>query len=225
MNFVKKIFENKIDEKTHDQFVRFSKGVFNKRAAISFKTNGKVRLSTSFEFANDMVELFSALVSKLQVSGILLTKEDPKKFGMQGKNKSGKFEIEINKEMSSDEIKTIAEKAYFMLLDCSAPGLELKIKKKLPKPGKSEAAKINDTFCVLDADKKFEKQIMADFLFDVQECKKCKIYHKYDIQEIILPTGEKDFEEIRKKAKRKGKIFRIMNIDSKEQTREKDFAA
>jgi len=225
MNFIKKIFENKVDESAHNQFIRFSKGVFDKRAAINFKTNGKVRLSTSFELANDMVELFANLAPKFKVSGILLTREDPKIFGLNGKKKAGIFQADIDKEMHADEIKKIAEKAYFMLLDCNAPGLELKIKKKLPKPGKSETAKINDTFCILDADKKFENQIMQDFLFDVNSCKKAKIVHKYEITDVIIPAGEKDFEEIRRKAKKKGKITRIINADGKEQKKEKDFTA
>lgn len=225
-NFIKKIFENKIDEKVHNQFVRFSKGVFEKRAAISFKTNGKVRLSTGFELTNDMVELFASIAGNFKASGILLTIDDPKEFEIEGKKKKGIFQADItDKEMSAEDIRKISEKAYFMLLDCSASGIELKIKKKLPKPGKSAAAKVNDTFCVMDADKRFEKQIIQDFLFDIQQCKKAKIVHTYHIDEIIMPTGEKDFEEIRKKAKRKGRIIRIINADGKEKTEQRDFAA
>jgi len=224
VNFIKKIFQGEIDESVHRQFVRFGRGIFGNRAAINFKTNGKVKLTTGFEFANDLVELIASVCKKIKVNGILLTRQDPCEFGLQGKKKKGIFESEINKELNAEEIRKICEKAYFTLFDCSCDSIELKIKKKLPKPGKSNERKINDTFCILEADKKYEKSIMQDFLFDVQG-KRVKIVHLFEINDIVLPEGEKDFEEIRKKAKRKGKIIRKINSDGKEQIKEKDFAA
>ncbi|MBI5148527.1 hypothetical protein HZA33_02505 [Candidatus Pacearchaeota archaeon] len=224
MNFIKKLWQGQIDEAIHSQFVRFGKGVFGNRAVINFKTNGNVKLTTTFELANDLVELAASLSSKIKVSGILMTRDDPKALGFTGKKKTGIYEVEIEKEMSSEEIKKLEQVAYFMLFDCSAPGLELKIKKKLPKPGKGDA-KVNDKFCVLEADKKFEKQIRDDFLFDIPEGKKIKIAHEYEINDIIMPAGEKDFEEIRKKAKRKGMLKRKIEIDGKTKLVEKAFAA
>ena len=58
MNFIKNIFEGKIDESVHFQFQKFSKGEFRNRAIIEGKnSNGKYTLKTSAEFANELVKI------------------------------------------------------------------------------------------------------------------------------------------------------------------------
>ena len=55
------------------------------------------------------------------------------------------------------------------------------------------------------------------------ECKKCKISHVFEINEIIMPEGEKDFAKVREVAKRKGKIIRRIEVDGRECAEEKEF--
>jgi len=58
MNFIKQIFDGKIDEKTHLQFQKFSRGKFINRALLEIKNSkGKYTLKTSPEFANYLVNL------------------------------------------------------------------------------------------------------------------------------------------------------------------------
>ncbi|MEM4152921.1 MAG: hypothetical protein QXK80_02295 [Candidatus Pacearchaeota archaeon] len=223
--FIKKIFENKVDETVHKQFVRFGKGTYELRAIINVtKQVDKIKISSTFELANDLVEFVSTLVPKLSVSGIILSKN--KIDGYEFRKKQGILACEINKEMSADELKELSIKVYAMLFDCSAPGILLKIKKRLPKPGKSGETKVDDKFCVLELDKKFWPQLHNEFLWDLPtDFKKARIEHSYIIKELVLPKDEKDFEKMRIMAKRKGKIIRKIVVDNQEINKEKEFEA
>jgi hypothetical protein len=218
--FIKKIFLEHCDEQVHRQFVRFGKGTFPGRAALNLQKGEKIKLGGSFEFANDFVNLASEL-GDAKFSGGILSREEISELG-GGKKKTGVIGYAVE-NINSEKIKEIRDKVYTMLLDAEGPGISLKMKKKLPKPGKSSELKIDDKFCILEADIKFWPQI-RDF-FMLPDCKKAKIFHTYCISEIILPKGEKDFSKIRELAKRKGKITRKMNIDGREEQKEKEFEA
>lgn len=219
--FIKKLFLNKVDEASHRQFVRFGKGNYEGRAALSLMKTSLVKLKGSFEYANDFVEL-AADLGNVKFSGIILSKE--KLHFENGRLKSGMMNYEVS-GIDSSTIKQIRDKAYYMLLDGGGAGISLKMKKKLPKPGKSGEAKIDDGFCVLEADLKYWHQIKESFLWDIPECKKVKIRHSYIIDSLEMPKGEKDFEKIRLMTKRKGKIKRKIEIDGREEIKEKEFEA
>ena len=101
-------------------------------------------------------------------------------------------------------------------------GFKLKVKKKLPRPGKSEK-KVDEKFCQLEADKKYYSKIKEDFFWDMPETKKINISHEVDIREIVAPKGETDYAKMREIAKRKGKIVRKAIVDGKEIVSEKEF--
>lgn len=218
-SFIKKIFENKADEQVHGQFVRFGKGSYEKRAVISLHKTSKVKLKGSFEYANDFVLLVAELVDA-NFSGIILSKEHLDLGGE--KKKAGSYSYDVE-NIDSSKVKEIADKVYCMLLNVETPEIKLKIKKKLPKPGKS-GEKVDNKFCVLEAPIKFYPQIKEAFFWDA-DGKKLKAEHVYQISELIMPEGEKDFTVIREKTKRKGKIIRKLEIDKREQVKEKEFAA
>ena len=76
MNFIKKIFENKIDDLVHKQFTRFSKWQFE-RAVITIKKSKNLTLKTSYEFSNDFVDLIAQNTKeKLQVTGKIISLKD-----------------------------------------------------------------------------------------------------------------------------------------------------
>ena len=218
--FIKKIFLGRADDAAHRQFVRFGKGTYPGRAAVSLKKNGMIKVGGSFEYANDFARLASELAD-LQFSGIALSKEELQ--GLKGKKKSGVMEYEFSG--NSEEVKNIAEKAYCMLLDAESDEIKLKTKKKLPKPGKSGELKVGDKFCILEADIKYWAAIKDAFLWDIPECKKAKIMHTYVIDEIVIPAGERDAEKIRILAKRKGRIIRKITADKNEMQKEAGFEA
>jgi len=72
--FIKKIFQENINEQVHRQFVRFGKGKYTKRAVISMQKTSMIKVKSSFEYANDFVELVSELGNFI-FSGIITSKE------------------------------------------------------------------------------------------------------------------------------------------------------
>lgn len=223
MNFVKKVFEGKIDEEVHLQLVRYGKGEYKSRAPISLAKTSKVKLKSSFEFANDFV-LFACEFG-VKFSGFIWSKDEIEGLGFQGVKKTGKWIYDV-KDLDSAKVKEIAEQAYYLLLNCDGD-VKLKIKKKLPKPGKDEK-KIDDKFCQMEIGSDFFEKVKSDFFWDVGNCKKVKAVHDFIITEIKIPDelkNSEDFALIREKALRVGKIVRKVVIDGEEKVSEVEFEA
>jgi|TARA_Y100000310_G_scaffold167546_1_gene167346 hypothetical protein len=232
MNFIKKIFEDKIDESVHSQFIKFGKGEYKGKFLLGFWKTKKIKVKASSEFANDLVLLCSSFgISK--VSGIVLSKKNLSELmsenNIEGNSESKKgglyYQNNIHEqELKEDQLIELEKESYSVLLDMEGSDFKLKIKKKLPKPGKSED-KVDDNFCQLEADEKYSSKIKEDFFWDMPESKKIGITHNIIINEIVMPTDEKDYEKIRKLSKRKGKIIRKAIIEEKEIIKEKEFLA
>ena len=218
MNFIKKIFENKIDDLVHKQFTRFSKGQFE-RALITIKKSKNLTIKTSYEFSNDFVDLIAQNTKeKLQVTGKIISLKDlePKievKYQKKGKN----FISEINTTMEPEQLKRLYEdfKDQHLFLTIKSKEFSLKTKTSIPKPGRE----VKDDFCKLTLPLKF----LDEFLFDVhQDFKEAKIKHTYIIEEIIIPKEYKNnFQLARLNAKRKGKIIREIILNGKKIIKEK----
>jgi len=211
-SIIGKIFSGEVDEDVHLNFVRFGKGTYGRRFLLSFNRGKKIKIRGSFEWANDFVD-FVKEIKDVKFSGNILSKE--KIEGKKGKKNSKGYIYEI----SESSIKGF-ESAYCYLLNVVDDEIVLKIKKKLPKPGKSEK-KIDDKFCSLDLDVKYWDKVKEVFFWDVPECKKALIEHELDINEIEMPSGVDDPVEIRKLAKRKGVIKRKIIIDEDVKVEEK----
>jgi len=218
--FIKRIFEGKIDEQCHQQFVRFGRGKYSNRAVISLqKTPSKLKLKSSFEFANDIANIAAELANS-KFNGVILSKNNIVELkNYEFKRKSGILAYQIN-DISSNTIKQISNKIYYLLLNTDN-NIKLKTKKKLPKPGKDED-KIDDKFVQAEFPLQYQQQVMQAFFWDVPECKKAKISHDYIIKDIIIPSdvNKDDFEKIRLTAKRKCKIIRNINVDGEELKKE-----
>ncbi|MBS3066017.1 hypothetical protein J4229_03160 [Candidatus Pacearchaeota archaeon] len=215
-SFIKKTIFNKSDKDSHRYFMRFGLGDYKRRFLISLTSGEKIKIKTSFEFANDLVRFVNENKS-VKFSGKILSKE--KAAGKEGKKKAGVFVYEIS-ESSLEEFENV----YYYLLDANDSEIVLKIKKSLPKPGKDER-KIDEGFCSLIIDKKYWPVLKEAFFWDISECKKVSIEHEIKINEIILPKDEKDPSKIRELAMRKGTIIRKMNIDGKVSSKEIPFEA
>lgn len=221
MNFIKKIFDGEVDDSVHTQLIRFGKGDYKGRAPISIRKTKKIKLKGGYEFANEFVLFASEFDVKF--NGIIWSKNEIS--GLSGKKKSGKYFYEVD-DLDSSRIKEIASEVYYFLLDGEGEEIKLKIKKKLPKPGKSEK-KIDDKFCQLEVDSKYFDKVKDEFFWDIGDCKKVKVVHEYQITDIIKPDGEdsEDFAKLREVAKRKGKLIRTIDCDDKEIKKEVDFEA
>jgi len=233
MNFIKKVFDNTIDERTHLQFQKFSKGEFKDRAMIDAKkSNDKYTIRTTAEFANELVkEVAKKIDAPINVTGAIVSTQDLTgclEF-KEKKQFQGVKRYFIDKEMSKEEIIGLVDKfpkAFFALsFVVEKDDTTLKIKPKAPKSGKpktKKGEKPKPNFCKLVTR---DKELGESFVFETRNWKNANISHDFIINDIILPEGEKDYEKIRELAKRKGKIIRIANIDGKEITTEKEFSA
>ena len=183
MNFIKKIVEKKIDSEVHYQFQKFSRGEFRDKAGISAKKSGdKYTLSTSAEFANDLVKTVAEKVgkNKTEVSGIIVTTSDLDKEGLRYSSKSqfqGIKKYAIAGEMTGDEILVLLNKfpKVFFALSFSTPNGEttLKIKPKMPKTGKpkgeaKEGKEKKQDFCKIAT---MDSKIWESLVFETKNFK------------------------------------------------------
>jgi len=220
LNFIKKIWEGKVDEATHDQFLRFGKGEYRKKAVVSARKGTKIKLNASFELVNELVSFVAENSEQIRVKGVIFSKQ---KLPFKGRTTAkGTYAYKVDQEFSSAELKDILDKCYYALLDCEGDGLILKVKKTLPRP---KGDKINIKFCMLTAEDKHWKGLKKEFLFGLPDGKRYDIEHTYVIDKIIFPTGEEDPVQVRLKAKRSGKVIRKASVDRKETTTEKEFEA
>jgi len=241
MNFIKKILDKKIDAEVHYQFQKFSRGEFRDKAGISAKKSGnKYTISTSAEFANELVRIVAEKVgkNKVEIEGIIVTTADLDKEGLIYAGKSqfqGIKKYEINGQMSGDDILNLLNKfpKVFFALSFSTPDGEmtLKIKPKMPKTGKpkggakeGEEEKKQDFCKIVTTD----SHIGESFIFEVKDFKEASVNHTFFIDDIVIPASlknEKDFAKVREGALRKGRIIRIAKIDSVEMKKEIPFEA
>ncbi len=234
MNFIKKIFEGKIDEKVHAQFTRFATGKFENRALLDIQVQAKkVKIKTSPEFTNELVIfLANSIEGKVQVKGIIFSTNDlSKESNIEFKNIKNAMGVKkhiVNQELSKEQILELYDKFPYASLSLSFETEygKLKVKEKAPKAGKAgkKDALPKADYCTFMTK---DKSIIEDFAFDIKEpFKKAKIIHTYEISDIEIPQDcGNNFAKARLMAIRKGKIIRKLNIDGKEVIREKEFKA
>lgn len=214
--FIKELMDKGLTEIGHRHFLRFGKGDYKRRFLMKINKGKNLKIQTSFELANDLVN-FVRDVKDVKFSGKVFTRTPVS--GMDGKKKAGSYVYDV---VDSD-LKEFDD-VYFYLVDVAEEEINLKIKKAIPKPGKSEE-KIDDKFCTLVLDLKFLDKVMSKFFWDVPSSKKAIIEHEIIVNEIILPDGVKDPAKMRELAKRKGKIIRKIVSDGNEVLNEKIFTA
>lgn len=232
--FIKKIFEGKSDELVHFQFQKFSKGEFKNKAMIKAKNYGsRFNIDTTYEYANELVKFFAEKLggNKTKVIGMVVSTRDlTGELDFQNKKQfMGVKQYMIDKEMSGEDIIKLCDLLpnSFIGLSFKVGESELKIKPKAPKsakPSTKREEKLKIDFCKIKTN---DKEIINRLIFDkeAQNFKTIEVNHVFLINEIILPSGEKDFVKIREFAQKKGKIIRELNIDGKKIIKEIDFIA
>lgn len=234
MNFIQKIFQGESDSLVHLQFQKFSRGEFQNKALISAKrTKDKYTISTTAEFANELVRFCAEKLGddKAQITGAIVSTSDLKseiEF-KEIKQFQGVKRYLIDKEMTGKEILTLIEKfpKAFFALSFSFNGTSLKIKPKAPKSAKpkTKEEKPKPNFCKIVTS---DHELGSSFVFEKPDFKKAEISHTYIIKEIEIPEEVKkteDFAKMREEAKRRGTIIREAEIDGKKIKKEKDFVA
>ncbi len=234
MNFIKKVFDEKVDEEVHMQFQKFSKGEFRNRALIEAKNSkGKYTIKTSAEFVNGLVRAVAEMIGseKVNVTGAIVSTNDlTGEFEFKGKKQfQGVKRYLIDDEMTGEKIIGLLNRfpKTFFALSFEFKDTKLKVKPKAPKSGKpgKGGKKPKADFCTL---KTTNKELAESFVFENTNFKKAEINHTFFIEEIVIPKelkNEKDFSVVREKALRKGKIVRDMVIDENILKSEKKFEA
>ena len=224
MNFIKKIYEKNIDEKTHQKFIRYSIGDFEKEEFIVKKSSSFVQIKAGFEYLDVMFELMAPLIKEdVSLNGVIVTKNkiinELNEFGIEPKKVTGK-KYTIQETISKEKFKDFVNKfnSCFLLLNVKSGKYSISVKKSIPKPGKVVEKFVTAKFDLSDLD-----TIKKEFLFDIKvdNFKDISIKHTYIIDEIVIPDEFKNKpEEARVNAKRKGRIIRKINIDNKTQEKE-----
>ena len=235
MNFIKKVFDGKIDNDVHLQFQKYSRGNFRNKAEIHAKqSKGKFTINTGADFANDLVKDMARKLGseKTNVTGAVISTSDlTGKIKFKSKKQfQGVKNYGIDEEMSGNEILRLLEEfsKTFFALSFKTGDSELKIKPKAPKsgkPGKETEERKKPDFCKLTTT---DKNLALEFIFEKPNFKGAEINHTYFIEEIKIPENlrnEKDFAIVREKSLRKGRIVRTAKIDGKEIREEKEFEA
>ena len=230
-NTIRKIFDSAIDDEVHNEFVKFSRGVFENRYLLEGK-NQKDRwtIKSSSEFANFFVKkILSKAKGDVEISGIIVSTSDIEKdcsFAIENVKKyMGIKQLVLKCSASAEKIIELIGKhpKAFYALSFSIPGYELRIKAKPPKSAKP-GTKTKDgeegpkaDFCSL---KTSDGEIVKDLFFDVGNFNEIKVNHTLQINEIEIPKNAKTPEEMRSLARRKGILKRFVNVDGRKETRE-----
>ncbi len=234
--FINKIFNSVSDESVHLQFQKFSKGTFNDRALIRATKSAKgFSVTTGPEYANELVRAAAGKLgdTKTRVTGPIITtlklKDLPAFHKLLAhitlKQFAGVRQHILDVELSGNEILEYMGKApdAFFALSFTAGDTVLKIKAKAPKSAKPSTSEkpAKADFCSF---KTSDAALVKSFIIE-DGWKTFEANHSYVITEIIMPQGVTDPAEIRRLAKRKGKLVRKRIIDGKESVVEKEFTA
>ena len=231
-NSINKIFFDETDEEVHEEFVKFSRGVFDNRYLLEGKKQkDKWSIKTSSEFVNYFVKIgLEKIEGNVNISGVIVSTGELKRdidFPIERiKNFQGIKQIIINTEVDKNKILALMDKypKAFFALSFKTGDYELKTKAKAPKNGKpgkkdEDGPKVN--FCSL---KTLDVQLIRDLFFDFPDFNVIKIRHEINIKEIEIPLGVKDPKEMREKAIRKGVLKRFVEVDGKKEIKEKEFS-
>ena len=83
MNFIKKIFDGRIDESVQRQFRKFGRGVYERRAVMDVSVGKELKIKTTYEFANEFVRFLAGTIkNKAHVSGGVITSKDVRSAGI-----------------------------------------------------------------------------------------------------------------------------------------------
>ena len=230
MNFIKKMCEGKYDQDVQQQMKRFSTGDFNNKAIVEIKNGKKIKVKTTFEYANWFVK-FLAEKGEGDYSiqgGVLSTTDLRDELGVEVvsyKQFMGVKKMEINAELPKEKVLDLLNNYHdaMMLFTFENNYGKLKIKVKAPKSGKEKAdkePKVN--YCVFVTE---DREFLDEFAFDFnKEFKGAKIKHTFAIEKIEVPEEFKnDPKMARQKAIRHGTLIREIEVDEKKETKEYKF--
>lgn len=230
-SIIKQIFDGKVNDSSHVEFVKYGKGIFaNKYIVECKKQKDKWAIKTSAEFANFFVrKCLEKASGEIDMKGAIIATfkvADEAGFPIERvKQFMGIKQALVNTSVPVNKVLELMDKypKAFFALSFTAGDCILKIKAKAPKSAKASSKgnkRPNADFCSL---KTSDKKIVDDLLFGVGDFSEVSINHTLMIDQIILPKGETDSVRIRELAKKKGILKREVLVGEKKTVSEKPF--
>lgn len=226
MNFIKQIAKNKADKYTHNAFVRYGPGEFEKEEFIAKKVGKNIKIWAGFEWCNSLLRFVASFCSGVvSINGTIPTTRDVKpeleKLGVdfEEKRRYGKkgSKYEIKTTLPADTVRKLIDQLYdfYLMLDLKCGSYSVKMKKKeTPKIGTRV-----EKFVSAAIPAEHMKEFIDEYLFDcgVSGFKSAVIRHTYKIDRILVDDKllQKDPLLARLQAKRKGTITRVIEVDGK----------
>lgn len=234
-NVLYDIFAGRENSGMHDEFVRYSRGIFPHKYLVEAKRQKAAwAIKTSAEFANYLVRACLARVTApLHVTGVVVSTFDvhteaQKLFPVAGvKRFAGIKQLVIDTDVKPSDILALMQQfpRAFFALSFTTSDTTLKIKAKAPKSAKPTSNGEKTPAAEFCSVKTNYDELVKTLLFDIPECKEAKISHTVTIAEIVLPKGVSDPVQMREQSKRRGTITRIAVVDGKETRKEAVFEA
>ncbi len=223
MNYIKKIFEDRVDETVHQRLVRYGRGDYEGVSSMELINGKNIKIKSTFEFSNDLFGTIAENTKEeAEVNGSIIAVrefENELSFGLASyKKKKGANTGEIDTTLKPEQMKETYEKFKnnFILLNVESENFSLKVGKKLPKPG----GKIKEDFCKAS----LPKELLTEFVWETKNFKKAIIKHTFTINDLIVSKEyESDYAKARIMAKRKGKLKRTVEFDGKKIQKEAEF--
>ncbi len=223
----------------HRHFHRYSKGEFLGPAIKLTKTNAKLTLKGSHEYEDVIQSIVAKTITEepIDINGVLITGGDIQNnilnLGLDWKlkkstGKTKKYQADITDAISKqtliESIDTFRKNSYLLISFNISPSLKVTTKKRIPQPSKKKAADDDVgkriSFCTgvipnTEENLKFVlEEVFPEFISELPNKWRILILkNNYKIDEIILPKDIKNSMLLRIMAIRKGKMFRIIEID------------
>lgn len=223
----------------HRHFYRYSKGDFLGPALKISKTKSRITLKGTHEYEDAIQELIlnTASEANIEIKGVLITGTDLsdqitdlnlnwslKKSTGKTKNYKADVADKIDKYTLLNAIDFFRKNSYLLLSFNLNPTCKVTTKKRIPQPSKKKAedddinARVQFCSGIMNNTEKNIKLVvdtlLKDFVAEIpDQWKSITLTNNYKITEIILPKNEKSSLMMRIKAIRKGKLFRILDMD------------
>jgi len=223
----------------HRHFYRYSKGEFIGPAIKITKTNTRMNLKGTHEYEDLILEIVANTLSEeeVEIKGRLISGSDTseiisdlgfnwnlKKSTSQTKNYKTDILSKTNKEKLLKSVEAFRKTSYFLVSFNLNPTCKVTTKKNIPQPSKK---KVEED----DVDKRIQfcsgiinnnesnlnlvlNLALPDFKSDLnRKWKSIILKNNYKINEIILPEDVDNWGLKRILAKRKGRLFRSIEVD------------
>lgn len=216
--------EGAAGEDIHPLFIRYGRGSYlGPVATVDVKKSLKYKASVEYCGAFGLAACSAG--GDISAKGAIFAtvdfrdklKELMVEFKDKSKPKKNLFVAELDATLPADVLRQVYEAVPSgnVLLNLLGPEVKVKCKKKPPKPGKEKELEFTSGTIPLACIDIVKEEVF----FDAGDFKQAKVENTFVIDELVIPDGLSP-AEARLKAKRKGKMVRVVSVDGAEKKTE-----